>query len=181
MLLLLMTFDDPASISFVFRSLLMLLLLLLVQLLLPLPGRSGCWHTPLTTAATVSADSAVSLFLYWVDWVVLSIWMMDVPGPGCCVWTGLLGGWWLWWRWLFLDLSLQFLSCWFHKRCRKCVLSCFVITSLFLNTFFLCFNTCFFSFVFVLKQKIEKIKLEITIALRIFSFLFTFFFKALSR
>lgn len=134
MLLLLMTFDDPASISFVFRSLLMLLLLLL----LPPPGRSGCWHTPLTTA-TVSADSAVSLFLYWVGWV--SCYQSMIRPRLLCVWTELV-----WSRVsrrlvavVAMVVSWSFSSVLGSKRCRKCVLSCFVITSLFLNTFFLCF------------------------------------------
>lgn len=68
----------------------------------------------------------------------------------------------LWWRWLFLDRSIQFLVPRSLKRCRKCVLSCFVITSpWFLNTFFL--NTWFsFFLLFVLfsnKNLKKKIKL----------------------
>lgn len=66
-----------------------------------------------------------------------------------------------------------------QERCRKCVLSCFVITSSrFPQILFSSFITLFrFSFaLFSNKKKVEKINLEITIALRIFSF-----FKALSR
>lgn len=60
-----------------------------------------------------------------------------------------------------------------QERCRKCVLSCFVITSSrFPQILFSSFITLFrFSFaLFSNKKKVEKINLEITIALRIFSF-----------
>lgn len=72
-------------------------------------------------------------------------------------------------------------------KCRKCVLSCFVITSgpLLPRQYFfpccvcVCWNTMFLDFFFNFsnkqkKKECEKINLEITIALRIIFFLFYF-------
>lgn len=106
-------FPNCFVLTLSFRSLLLLLFLLLL-----LPGRSGCWHTP-----HCSAVYAVSFFL---PAILLGCCYQSMFQAGCVselVWSGGggCGG-----DGCFLIFFSSILG---SKRCRKCVLSCFVITS----------------------------------------------------